>query len=486
VSRNAARGALLGIVGQAWHLITAFLLYKFLANQLGLASFGQWRLVLSVLVWFEIFVNSGLVKMSTKAIAEKPGEGERLARATYLGQLVVAAGVFGLLVVLAGPIAAGLSDPRAATLLRIAALDIPLYAAFTAAGAIVLGRGHYERQAVAWIIYATAKFAFIAGLVWFGFSVPGALIGNALSSLVGFAVVFVPWRGAAVPFRDLRRLALELLVASMPFLGLALLEGLGQSVDLWTVSALGTGAVLLSWYASAAVLADMPTFLLAGVNRVLFPSVASAGADGDHRLVGHYAVQGLRVALIITVFAVAAIAATGRQALTFAYNPKYIGAYIPVTFLMVASVGRSVRSACTEVLLATNRSGLAVGILVGSVVLEVVLLVALTPRFGVNGAAAGAALAGLGAGLSASLALRDSIGWRPLKTFARCALAGAIVGVGLYYLTPLNLADPVRNAVTVLIAYPAAIVVYLALLGVTRELDGEDVALVRSAMARDS
>ena len=57
MSNNVARGTILGIAGQAWHLITVLLLLAFLGRLLGPELFGQWRVVLSVLVWFEIFVS---------------------------------------------------------------------------------------------------------------------------------------------------------------------------------------------------------------------------------------------------------------------------------------------------------------------------------------------------------------------------------------------------------------------------------------------
>ena len=92
----------------------------------------------------------------------------------------------------------------------------------------------------------------------------------------------------------------------------------------------------------------MPVFLLVGVNRVLFPSVTTAGADGDRAKRSRIAAGGLRVALMITVLAVAVIAATGRAALEFAYKAEYAGAYIPLVILMVASVGRAARAVAAE------------------------------------------------------------------------------------------------------------------------------------------
>ena len=475
--KNVARGALLGIAGQAWHLITAFLLYAFLARRLGPAGFGQWRVVLSVLVWFEIVVNAGLVKVATKAITEAPEKRASTERASYAGQMLLAAAAFLLVQVLAGPIAALLSDPPLAPYLRLAALDIPLYGLFLVASAVVLGQQRFERQAVSWIIYATAKFVAIAVLVAVGFSVRGALIGNALSSVVGFAAVFVPWHRSDASGGEIRELTRWMILGSVPFLAVSLLEGLIQSTDLWVVSAVVGNAVLVGFYASASVLAEIPLFLMTGLNRVLFPSVARAGAEGDARLAGHYAVQGVRISLMVTLFSVGVIASTGRLALELVYSNAYAGAFVPLVILMVAAVGRTVRAACAEVLMATDRNRLAIAGLAGAFVLEVVLLAALVPRFGLVGAAVGSALAALLAGGSAAFMIRSSLGLQPLITLARCALAAGGVALALAYLTP-------PAPLALLVAYPLAAALYLALLRLTGEIGADDVASIRAALAR--
>jgi predicted glycoside hydrolase/deacetylase ChbG (UPF0249 family)/O-antigen/teichoic acid export membrane protein len=473
---NVARGTLLGIAGQGWHLITAFLLYAFLARQLGPAGFGHWRVVLSVLAWFEIFVNAGLIKVATKAISEAPDDRHRLTRAAYLGQLFVALAAFGIVLATAGPIADLLSNPALATLIRIAALDIPLYGLFMVASADVLGVKRFERQAFSWIVYATAKAALIAGLVIAGFSVSGALVGNALSSLVGLAAVFLPSRGDRESMAELWALTRHMLVAAVPFLALSLVEGLGQGIDLWTVSAVVRDGALVGVYASATVIAEVPTFLFIGLNRVLLPAVAGAAAEGDIKLAGHYATQGVRLAVMVTVLGMALVASTGGQALDLVYGRAFAGALLPLTILMAAAMGRTVRSTCTEVLMALNRRRVALAVLFGTVVLEGALLVALTGRYGLAGAAVAAAVGALIAAGAAMFGLRDALASRPLATLARCLVAAAIVGGALALLAP--------SPISLLVVYPVAAGAYLALLWLLREFDAEDVDSIATALGR--
>jgi len=265
-------------------------------------------------------------------------------------------------------------------------------------------------------------------------------------------------------------------VASVPFLALSLLEGVGQSADLWLVSAVVANATLVGWYAAATVLAEIPLFLFSGLNRVLFPSVARARAEGDVELASRYAVQAVRLALMITAFAVAVMAATGKQALVLLYSAAFIGAYVPLAILMVASMGRVIRASCTEVLMAHGRRRASIAILVSTVVLELVLLGVLAARYGVAGAAAAAAIAALVGGVWAAVSLRRTLGSRPVMTLLRCGAAAAVVGLALAWVDPAPVA--------ILAAYPVAAVLYGGLLWAIGEIGRDDVASVRAAMGR--
>lgn len=485
VSRNVARGTMLGIGGQGWQLVTVLFLYAYLARVFGPALFGNWQVVLSVLAWFEIFVQFGVVKVATKAISETPERCHRISLATYASQAVVGVVVFTALVLAAPLIARLLGHPALTPLLRVSALDVPLFGLMLAASSVVLGMGRFERQGVAWIVYATAKAVLIAGLVAGGFSVAGALVGNALSSLVGFGAMFVPLRGERPSRRETASLAGWMLLASVPFLTLALMEGLGQSVDLWIVSAMVHGRALVGYYAAAVVLAEIPVFLFLGLNRVIFPSVAGARADGDEERASTYAWQAVRLALIVSVLGVGLMAALGRQVLRIEFGFGSIEAYVPAVLLMAAGMGRTVRGTCTEVLMAHDRRREALTILSVTVVLEAVAVAVLLVPFGLNGAAAGAALTAIVAAIWGMVLLRGEVGARPLVTTVRCAIAAGVTAVVVGFIAP---APTASTAVLVFASAGLLLVggiVYLALLWLLRELSATDVrALVDAARGR--
>lgn len=472
--RGVARGSLLGITGQAWYLATAFALYIVFARVLGPAEFGRWRVVLSVLGWFEIVLATGLISVTSKMLAEDRDRAPNVVRAAYLGQGAASLVSFIALIASADLIAGLLSQPELAPLLRISALDIPLYGAFMVASSVLLGVHRFERQAVAWTAYATAKLVAIGGLVLLGWGVPGALAGNAIASLVGFGAAFIVMRGGSSKFIEVRALTEQMLLASTPFLALSLLKGFGDTVDLWFVSANVEDATLVGWYAAAVVLAEIPVFLMDGLNRVVFPSVSRAQAQRDGRLASRYTLQGMRLALMVTGLALAIIVGTGQQVLQLIYSDAYSGAYASLVILLIAAMGRVVRAVGMEALKARDMLKWAIGIIAITTTLHVVALAVLTPRFGLVGAAASTAGSMILGAVLCYLVLRDMLGVAPLVTFLRCLTAAAIVAAGLLWMAP--------RSPWFLATYPLAAIGYIAVLWLLREIGREDVEAVRAAL----
>ncbi len=471
---SLARGTILGLVGQAWQLVTAFLLRRYLATVLGVGEVGQWLVTLSVLNYVEMFVTGGFAQIAAKRLAERPNEAPRIERGAYLGQMTFGVVLFVLLEATAGLIASAMNAPYLTPLIRIAALDVPLIAAFMVAAQLHLGKQHFTRQVVGMIAYATAKFLAIGALVYLGFSVPGALVGNALSSIVGFAFLVAPWQRWSGRVREVVDEARGMGIAAIPFLVLNLVAGISYDADLWFVEAI-RGSVSAGLYGAAAALTEIVTFLFAALSRTIFPSIARAGAEGDEALVARYARQGIRLALLVTMLGVAVIAATGREALTLVYyKAAYAAAAVPFTILMIASVGRNVRATSADIMLARGQRREALSIVFGLTIAEVVLLVVVTPAFGLVGAAVSAAVSALVAGAVACWRLRGLLGRRVVWTLGRSAAAAAVVGCGLALLHP--------DVVWLIPSYLAACAVYVGVLMLLREIDADDVASIRAAL----
>jgi O-antigen/teichoic acid export membrane protein len=454
--------------------VTAFLLYAYLARVLGPTLFGEWTVVLSILSWLEILVAAGLVKVATKAISENPDSTPRFARAVYAGQIAISVTVAAVVAFAADPIAGVLGNPALAPLIRVAVLDVPLYAVFMAASAVVLGRQRYFRQGVAWIVYASAKAGLIAGFVYAGMGIQGALVGNALSSLVGLMAIYTVVGGSREPLAKLVPSVRWMAAAAVPFVVLSLVQGVAQYADLWIVSARVEESAAVGLYAAATVLAEIPVFLFLGLQRVIFPSISSARASGDTKRADEYAVQSVRAAVLVSVLAVAFVAAAGRQVIELVFSATFVAAYLPVVMLMVAGAGRTIYGTCAEILMARDSRKAAMSLVGATVVLEVVTVACAANTFGIRGAAIATAVSMSAGAVAAVVVLRATVARRALATLVRAVLAAAVVGFALYAIGP-----SVAGAV---IAVPFVAAAYVGLLWLLREFDARDVSSIRDVI----
>lgn len=472
---SVARGTAFGVTAQAWQLLTAFFLYHYLSTELGPAGFGEWRVTLSVVGYFQLLIENGVVRVAAKRLAESPQDETVIERGAYFAQMVVALGLFVALQLGAGTIAALLREPALEPFIRIGALDVPLIALLLLAGNMRLGKHHFVRQAAGMMAYATAKFVLIGALVWYGLSVPGALLGSALASLVGFAFLFAPWERARVPFSSVVKEARGMGINAIPFLAQTVISGPAGELSLWFVQAL-RGSSTAGLFSAATVIARIPDFLFEGLNRVIFPSVARAGAEKNEALVARYVTQAVRLALLVTILAVAVIAATGKEALLLIYAAPFAAAAPVLSVLMIASIGQNVGSACNEVMMARDQRRQALMITALTVLLEIVILATTVSRFGPMGAAWATVIGELAGAAAACWVLRDLLGRRIVWTMLRSGVAAALVGVALAVVRPMEF--------WLIPAYLLALLVYGALLWILREFDSDDLNSLRGITRR--
>ncbi|RJQ53051.1 MAG: hypothetical protein C4521_09145 [Actinobacteria bacterium] len=459
---------------QAWFLVTTLVLYAYLARYFGPSDFGEWRVAITLLAWVELFVDSGVNRMAAKMAAE--GHIER--KGSYVRVYVVQAGfaffVLAAMLVLSWPIGRLMSDSSLAALLRIAAVDIPFYAGFSLARSILIAKNRLPRWALGMFVYPLARLFAIAALVAGGYGLVGALLGNAVASLVGFAVSIVPFKATMTERRSTRRLYTHAVWASFPFLLIGMLTSLPASLDLWVLKAFLGRSPGTGFYAAAGAFAEVPTFLFVGLHSVLFPSLAQVTAEGDSVQASRYSVQAMRLALVVTLFGVAVTVTTGRQLLSLVYSPSFAPAFVPLILLMLAAVSRTVARTCSEIMLARGRSRETIALFAGLVVIEGLLLLLLIPRLGMVGAALSALLASSVVALVSTLRLGELVGLRPFVTLARASAAALGAGILLAMLPIPDRALPV--------AYAIGGLAYVGILFGLQEAKREDVASVARAL----
>ncbi len=398
-----ARGTVQLLCGRLCFVACGYATAVLLGRSLGPARYGDYGVIVSVLVALELAGALGIPSATARLVAEDERGAQELAR-TATGLL--AAVCLGLLAagwLLAPVLAAALGLGGGAWLFRVALLDLPLFGLANAYQGALYGHRSFGVLSVGLAVYALTKLAATVALVAAGASVAGALLVNALASLG--AVLYlrrrVPAPGVALaptPARRLLRLAVPM------GLHLALLQVV-SSADLWALKGLGTApARTVGAYVAALNVARVLAVVPATLSGVVFASLCRALVLGDQATARRQLQGGVRFALVVVAPACALLALDGEAAVVAIYSREYAGAGAYLGLQALAFGCLAFLSLFLEALLARDERWRAVGLLVLLLPLAAGASAALVARLGALGAALALVLT-LGAGAAGAAGL---------------------------------------------------------------------------------
>jgi stage V sporulation protein B len=432
---------------------------------------------MAVLVWLEQSARMAVPAATTKLLAESgshEGQVERSALALNLALHVL---FFAVLWATAPLLASWFGIDDGAFLIRIAAIDLPLYGVYTALQAIHQGHHRFLRLGVVEVLYAFAKLIGVLVIVYLGISLVKAFVVNALATVVGIAFLLPRtrfwWHKEWLVF--VRPIAV--LAAPMGLYSLAQL--LTSSLDLWALQVLLPSAqeATVGLYLAALNIARVPGFALSAVSAVLLPSVSQANARNDRALVEHYVRQGLRFFVIAYVPVLVLLSAHPEKLMLLVYASDFAGGGTLLPILVVAHGFWAIHAILASVLIALGRVRVMASITALSILPACGIFAVAIHFQGALGAAAANTFVPVIGCVIFGLLLRARIGpfirWRSLARIGAAGLlshaCNSFASVG-----PLELVS----------LYIVSLVVYVAVLLLSREVRQEDFAVVFSPRRR--
>lgn len=467
-----ARGTVFAVSAQVLAAALGFALTIFLARQLGPTLFGRYGVIISFLAWAEFMVITGIPDAVARSIA---AEGKRRGMVFRAGLRLEV--IFALLLFVAFYFFAPLfsdrlfHNPSLTGAFRLAALDIPFYALFSVHLGYIRGIRGFARQSWTIGFYAAARFLSASLLVLAGFSLEGALIGNALGSLAALVLVRL------LVCRDLPRSAGPpsasgpIIAYALPLVAGILLYNALISVDLWMVERLVGRPDLVGMYTAVWNMARTPYFLFMGISVVLFPAMSRLLASGDLEKARLTVEQANRLFTIVAVPLVLLCGVTGSGLMSLAFSKAYLPEQSgPLLAVLIAGY------ALLSFSLISNAALTAAGrlVLVGSINLILLLgQIALThwlvPLHGLAGAALSTLLIGAAGYLLAQLCLSRFIGARLHWQLPLRVLGAALPATLLAAFLP-------STGWTLILSYAASGLIYLAGLFILGEISWNEVA----------
>jgi O-antigen/teichoic acid export membrane protein len=482
--RQLPRGALYLSLGQGFFLLSGYLLTAFLARWLMPSLYGLFGVVMMVLVWVEISVNNGVPLALQRFLPDGTLSEHSVRRSAARCQAMISVGVFLVMFLAAPLVAALLRDPPLTGYLRLAFVDVLAMGAYAYYRGVLNGYRAFRQLSLTIMAYSLTKVLAICLLVYLGFGVQGALVGNVVASLGGLAAGFFwtkrRWsqprsdkhreeRDGALARVNERRILAFVLPAALFTVASNVLLGL----DLMGVKALLADEEVVGYYSAAVNLANAPRLVLLAFSFTLLPSLSHAIAAQNQVQTRHYLQQTIRLLTLALFPILALVTATAGSLITFVFSAAYRPAAPILTVLIFTYATYTIYITLVTALLAENRPGWALAI--PSALLP---LAAVAIWLGVSWFdALGAAFASLLAVATAATVVLAYVfhRFRPrvdALSLGRIALAAVVVGTLAWLWSPSGL--------FLLLAYGLLGGLYIALLLLLREVQPTDLALVRA------
>lgn len=481
------RGALYLSFGQGVFVLSGYILHMILGRWLAPSMFGVFGVTMTVLGWLEITVNNGVPVALQKYLPDESLSESSVLRAAARSQIIITVMVF-VFVFLAAPwLAALLRDPSLTSYLRLAFLDILVMGAYAYYRGVLNGRRVFRQLSTTIMLYSLTKLVAIFVLVYLGFGVQGALVGNVVSSFGGLAVAHFWTRrrrrhgaecaeasgtsGAGEPDNSVseKRVLAFVLPAALFTLASNVLLGL----DLMGVKALMADADQVGYYSAAVKLAEAPRLVLLAFSFTLLPSLSHAISDHDRPQTRHYLQQTIRLLALVLLPILALVTATAEGLIAFTFSDTYQPAAPILTVLICTYAVYTVYITLVTTLLAENRPGRALAIPLALLPVAMGAVWLGVSRLGATGAAfASLAVVSSAAAVVVGYVLRR---FRPAvgaRSLARIVTASVVVW-GL-----ARLWSP--SGLVLVLAYGLLGIVYLGILLLLGEIQIKDIVLVGS------
>ena len=393
-----AKGTIFLIMGQIVFLVSGYAIHLSLARYLGPETYGMYGVVISLLIWVELAVITGIPTAVQKYVAEKSHLVAVIKKKAVRMQVLYSGAIFAFLLGLSPVIANLLGDKRIETYLRIAVIDIPVYALFHLYLGVINGMRDFGRQAMSMTIYSLCKVTAILLLVFLGLSLTGALVGNILASFFGLTATIFFCRSYGSGHHNWEKVnfnSAKILKFAIPIILFALTHQLLMSLDLFCVKALVEDDTQTGFYTSAVALAKTPYFIFLGLVFTLFPSLAKSIASGNKELTISYINQALRFLCVLAIPLVFLVIPTSQNLISLAFSRTYLPAAPLLSILIIGLTFFTFFVTLTTIMVADNKPYLVFYIALPLIVLDFLLNLKLIPIYGTVGAAWATTLATL-------------------------------------------------------------------------------------------
>jgi O-antigen/teichoic acid export membrane protein len=362
---------------------TGLLTVAYLTRQLGPTEYGRYTLAVALIAWLEWGLAAPFGRAALRLLSATT-DWQPVASLVVRSELVAGA-VMAVALFLAAPlVAAALDEPALTSLLRLFAIDIPLFGLSHAHQQVLVALGHFRARA--WLSFTrwTVRLALIVGAVEAGLSTQGVVLAIVGTSVVEIALArrFVRppiFRRSHLPASTLFEYALPLLVT-------ALCLRVFDRVDVVMLKLLGRSAAEVGVYGAAQSLTLAAGLFTTAFAPLLLATVTRAVGSGELSQAREIGRDAMRLVVLLLPLA-AILAVSARDVVPLIFGAPYLSGFRIFQLMIVTGLMNAAISIGCALLVAAGKPTLTLKVAVPLPVVAIVAHAWVIPRYGSVGAA---------------------------------------------------------------------------------------------------
>lgn len=388
---KTAKGTLYLLFSQLTILISGYLIHIYLARKFGPAIYGVFGILLSLFAINKVIFLSGSLGAVSKYVSAVKEKANFILKAGMELQLILIGICLLFYYFFSDKVALIFHDPSLTSLIQFSAWII-----FPVGIYIILVRGYlngmkmFKHQTLLEALHSLLKLIFALIFVYFGFEIFGALTAYILAPLIVFLISlkFIKRENGWKNLRTKEKFSkLKLIKFGLPTTLFYVFTTFFLELGLLTIKAVLQNDVLAGFYTSANSLARIPYSLFMALPVIMLPSISSALANQNIKLVRKYIQQSLRYALMILSPITVLVSVYANNIIQMFYSSIFLPAGEVLKILIFGLTFFSLFMILCSFMFGANKPGVATYIALTVSVIAFFLNVKLVKLFGLNGAA---------------------------------------------------------------------------------------------------
>lgn len=473
LAKKMAKGTVWLMVATIVFMGSGYIIHFGLARMVTPEEYGIYGVILSLLAVTQIFLQNGVPQSVSKFVAEGR-DIKSIRREGIKAQILFLMVIFPVYFLSAPFISNLLGDSRLTIYIQLSSLLIPIRAIYVIALSMIEGARQFGKDAKVRVFYSIIRVVAVYLLLFLGLGIFGVIYGFMFASM---CVLIIGWylarnleyRGdKSINWREIASFSLPVVIFALSYTAI-------MNIDLLFVKSLITDGEQAGYYTSAWTLAKTPFFIFSALSLTLVPSISKSMKEVNIKQIQSYISHSLRYFCMIVIPLIFLVIATAPELISLLFTPEYNVAGNSLSILILGISFLTVFITLSMVIVGSGKPTVPMAVGAGLVPIDALLNILLIPYLQLEGAALATTItAFIGMIIIVFYILIRFNTLLKVISFLRILIASLVI---FFIALLLNV-----SGILIIVLYVCLFVLYAGLLYLIRELNKEDIKIVKELL----